>query len=222
MTKKLRAAVVLSGCGAMDGAEISESVIALYALSCKNIDYQVFAPNQDQHHVIDHLSGEVTGEQRNIMKESARISRGDVQDLLNLNMADYDMLVLPGGFGGAKNLSSYAFEGKDMSIIPSLENVITQAHKAQKPIGAMCIMPVIVAKALSKTGVVVCTGEDEGSAELVAKEWGATVENTAADQATVDHKNKVSTTPAFMYSNNTLSNIGSGATKMIDYLVEMI
>ncbi len=223
MEERRVAAVVLAGCGAMDGAEISEAVLALYALSCNDIDYKIFAPDIAQYHVVNHYTKEVVeSEERNVLHEAARIARGDISPLESLDVAKFDMVVFAGGFGGAKNLSTFAFDGAAMSVEPSVERVMQQAHKSATPIGAMCIMPVVVACALKGSGVVVATGEDSATGDMLAAEFGATIEICPADGATVDMSNKVATTPAFMYSDNTLSQIGRGADRMVKALISML
>lgn len=224
MVEKRRvAAVVLAGCGAMDGAEISEAVLALYALSCNGVEYKIYAPDIMQHHVVNHYKKEVEeGAERNVLHEAARIARGDISPLADMNVSEYDMVIFAGGYGGAKNLSSFAFDGGAMSVEPSVERVMVEAHKSSTPIGAMCIMPVVLSCALKGSGVVVATCEDSATGELIAGEFGAEVVDCPANGATVDMENRVSTTPAFMYSANTLASIGEGADKMVKALLCML
>lgn len=222
MKNNKKAAVVLAGCGAMDGAEISEAVLALYALSCNGVEYKGFAPNIEQYHVVNHAQGAVSeGESRNVMVEAARITRGDITPLEELNIEEFDMVIFAGGFGGAKNLSTFAFEGKDMSVEPSVRRAMEQAYESGKPIGAMCIMPVVVAAVLSGKGVVVSTGGDADTGNLLAANFGAVVENCPKDGITIDSKNRVVTTPAFMYGDNSLMEIGQGADKMVKALIDL-
>ncbi|HQB78074.1 MAG TPA: isoprenoid biosynthesis glyoxalase ElbB, partial [Tenuifilaceae bacterium] len=136
MSKK-RFAVVLSGCGVYDGAEIHEATMALYAIARNGGVYQVFAPDMEQHHVINHLTGEEMPEKRNVLVESARIARGNAKPLSELRTEEFDALIFPGGFGAAKNLSTWAFDGPLAKINPDVERVIADMHKAKKPIGAL-------------------------------------------------------------------------------------
>ncbi|XP_059825007.1 glutamine amidotransferase-like class 1 domain-containing protein 3, mitochondrial isoform X2 [Hypanus sabinus] len=130
-----RVAVVLSGCGVFDGSEIHEASAILVHLSRGGADFQVYAPNVSQMHVIDHVKGEAAAESRNVLVESARIARGQVLDLVRLRAEDHDAVIFPGGFGAAKNLSTFATDGKDCQVIPDVHRVLTEFHKAQKPIG---------------------------------------------------------------------------------------
>jgi len=74
-------AVVLSGCGVFDGAEIHEAVFTFWAIKKHGADYQAFAPNVDQYHVVNHMTGDEMPEKRNVLVESARIVRGEIKDL---------------------------------------------------------------------------------------------------------------------------------------------
>ncbi|HPX05046.1 MAG TPA: isoprenoid biosynthesis glyoxalase ElbB, partial [Tenuifilaceae bacterium] len=154
MSKK-RFAVVLSGCGVYDGAEIHEATMALYAIARNGGVYQVFAPDMEQHHVINHLTGEEMPEKRNVLVESARIARGNAKPLSELRTEEFDALIFPGGFGAAKNLSTWAFDGPLAKINPDVERVIADMHKAKKPIGALCIAPVLLAKLIKGASVTI-------------------------------------------------------------------
>jgi len=143
-----RIAVILSGCGQLDGSEIHEATLSLYALSKHGFDYHCFAPDIDQYHVINHFTREVVPEKRNVLIESARIARGNIKPLSDYNASNFDGLLLPGGYGAAKNLCSYAVEGENFSVNSQVENALLQTYKAGKPIVALCIAPVIIAKVL--------------------------------------------------------------------------
>ena len=148
MNRKPKIAVVLSGCGVFDGAEIHESVLTLLAINRQGGEYQCFAPDVPQAHVIDHRSGKETGETRNVLTESARIARGKIEDLAAFRAEDYDALMFPGGFGAAKNLSSFAFDGPDCIVQKDVSAAIAAMRAAGKPIGALCISPAIMAKVM--------------------------------------------------------------------------
>src|SRR5210317_536991 len=148
MMANKRVAVVLSGCGVFDGAEIHESVLTLLALDRQGAEYQCFAPDIPQHHVIDHITGNEMDESRSVLVESARIARGDIKALSEFDADDFDALMLPGGFGAAKNLSSLAFDGPDCSVNTDLKNAVSAMIDTGKPIGALCITPAVLAKIL--------------------------------------------------------------------------
>uniref|UniRef100_A0A8C9ZMQ3 Si:ch211-153b23.5 n=1 Tax=Sander lucioperca TaxID=283035 RepID=A0A8C9ZMQ3_SANLU len=153
-----RVAVILSGCGVYDGTEIHEASAVLVHLSRAGAKVQMFAPNADQMHVVNHCEGKPTEEKRNILQESARIARGDVTDLANLDVSAFDALIIPGGFGVAKNLSDWAVKNKDCTIQPHLEKLIKAFHKAGKPLGMCCISPILAAKILP--GCELTVGQD--------------------------------------------------------------
>ncbi|XP_064833016.1 glutamine amidotransferase-like class 1 domain-containing protein 3, mitochondrial [Oncorhynchus masou masou] len=200
-----KVAVVLSGCGVYDGTEIHEASAILVHLSRGGAEVQMYAPDVSQMHVIDHGKGvPVENESRNVLSESARIARGNVTDLAKLSVGDHDAIIFPGGFGAAKNLSTFAVDGPDCKINRDVERVLKDFHKAGKPIGLCCISPVLAAKLLP--GVEVTVGHEEenggkwpyaGTAGAI-KALGAKHIVKEVTEAHVDQKNKVVTSPAFM------------------------
>uniref|UniRef100_A0A3Q2T3S0 Si:ch211-153b23.5 n=2 Tax=Fundulus heteroclitus TaxID=8078 RepID=A0A3Q2T3S0_FUNHE len=154
-----RVAVILSGCGVYDGTEIHEASAVLVHLSRAGAKVQMFAPDAAQMHVVNHCEGKPTEEKRNILQESARIARGEVTDLAKLDVAAFDAVIIPGGFGVAKNLSDWAVNNKDCTIQPHLEKLIKDFHKAGKPLGMCCISPVLAAKLLP--GCELTVGQDK-------------------------------------------------------------
>jgi enhancing lycopene biosynthesis protein 2 len=188
-------AVVLAGCGAFDGAEIQEAVLTLLAIKKAGADYKIFAPDVNQYHVINHITGDVTGETRNTLVEAARIARGKIFPLSNFTEDDFDALVFPGGFGAAKNLCSYAFEGAEFKVNKEVEKAIKQMHKQGKPIGAMCIAPVILAKVLKNIGITI--GNDKVTAADIVK-LGSSHKIADFTEVVIDTDNLVFTTPCYM------------------------
>uniref|UniRef100_A0A087Y2Q6 Si:ch211-153b23.5 n=1 Tax=Poecilia formosa TaxID=48698 RepID=A0A087Y2Q6_POEFO len=154
-----RVAVILSGCGVYDGTEIHEASAVLVHLSRAGAEVQMFAPDGDQMHVVNHCVGKPTEEKRNILQESARIARGDVTDLAKLDVSAFDAAIIPGGFGVAKNLSDWAVKNKSCTVQPHLEKIIKDFHKAGKPLGMCCISPVLAAKLLP--GCELTVGQDK-------------------------------------------------------------
>ncbi|HBY20190.1 MAG TPA: isoprenoid biosynthesis protein ElbB, partial [Clostridiales bacterium] len=152
-------AVILSGCGVFDGSEIHETTLTLLAIVKHNCEYEIFAPDIEQHHVINHITGEVMNEKRNVLIESARIARGKIKNISKLNVDDFDAIIFPGGFGVSKNLSTYAFDGHKMKVIPEVENLIKKMVEIKKPIAAMCISPVLLAKVIKDVALTI--GQDD-------------------------------------------------------------
>ena len=211
-------AVVLSGCGVYDGSEIHEATMTMLAIEQAGAGYQLFAPDIDQAHVINHLNGEVMNEKRNVLIESARIARGQIKDLKNFSAADFDAIVFPGGFGVAKNLCSYAFDGADFTVNDEVRRVILDMKKISKPIGALCISPVLMAKVLK--GALVTIGTDEETATHI-KEIGSVHEITNSHASVVvDEANKLITTPCYMLNGN-ISDIYNGAKAAIEAIFKM-
>ncbi|MFT4613681.1 MAG: enhancing lycopene biosynthesis protein 2 [Bacteroidia bacterium] len=192
-----KVAVVLAGCGVYDGAEINEAVLSLLSLEQQGATYQCFAPDKDQMHVINHLTGEPSeGETRNVMVEAARIARGNILPLDQASAADYDALLVPGGFGAAKNLSDFAVAGADMQVDATFLAVASGFHKAGKPIGLICIAPVMAA-AICGDGARCTIGNDAETAAAINAMGGEHLECPVAE-ARVDTRNKLVTTPAYM------------------------
>ena len=193
--EKKNFAVVLSGCGVYDGAEIHEATMTMLSILEEGGVYQCFAPDIPQYHVINHLTGKEMNESRNVLVESARIARGDIKPLSGFKAADYDALIFPGGFGAAKNLSTVAFDGANATVNPEVEDAIKQMLAMHKPIGALCISPAVVARVIQ--GVEVTIGNDPGPAEALRK-MGSKHVVTTHGQVVHDHKYNVFTTPCYM------------------------
>jgi enhancing lycopene biosynthesis protein 2 len=204
-------AIVLSGSGVYDGAEIHEATLSMYAIAKQGASYDVFAPDVEQHHVINHLNGEEMNEKRNVLVESARIARGNIMSLARFDPANYDALLLPGGFGAAKNLSTFAFDGPDCTVQPDMEKAILGMHSAGKPIAALCIAPVLLAKVLGNVKITI--GQDQGTADAL-KSLGAIHENTDHGEVLIDSQNKIFTTPCYMLDANIMQ-IGDGAENVV-------
>ncbi len=218
MNNPRKIAVVLSGSGVFDGAEIHEATLTLYAIVKNNAGYEVFAPDIQQHHVINHISGEEMKETRNVLIESARIARGRISPLSAFRAEEFDAIIFPGGFGAAKNLSTFALEGVNCKVNPDVEKAVKAMVDKKKPIGALCISPVILAKLLG--GVDLTIGQDKGTAEAVEK-MGARHKNTNHGEITVDSKYKIVTTPCYMLDANIVQ-IADGADAVVKAILKMI
>lgn len=217
-----RVAVVLSGCGVFDGAEVHESVLTLLFLDKAGAQVQCFAPDKDQAHVINHNTQQpMEGETRNILVESARIARGAVTPLSELKMENFDAVIFPGGFGAAKNICTYAFDGDECSNDPDATRVMRDAHKQGKPIGALCISPVAVAVAFKGTGVspTLTIGSDAATAGSL-RALGAVNEPKSVSEITVDETNKIVSTPAYMLGPS-IAHVATGIEKLVNKVLEM-
>lgn len=215
-----KVAVVLSGCGHLDGAEIRESVLSLLYLDRQGVEVQVFAPDQMQHGVVNHLTGAAVDEKRNMLVEAARIARGKVRPLAQARAQDFDALVMPGGFGAAKNLSDFAFKGVQAAVLPELKNLIYDFYAQKKPIAAICIAPVLLAAALG-AGVapIVTIGDDAGVASAIAS-LGGKHQDCATIDCVVDEQNLLVTCPAYMRDDR-LSDIAQGIERAMHEVVRM-
>lgn len=216
MSKKV--AVILSGCGVFDGAEIHESVLTALRLDQQGAQVSFFAPDIQQGHVINHITGEEMPEQRNVLIESGRITRGKTHNINTLTAADFDALILPGGFGVAKNLSNFAAKGAECEIEPNTLKAILQFKQAKKPIGLMCISPALSAKIFGE-GVTCTIGTDSGTAGAI-ESMGGTHQECSVDNIVVDEGNRLVTTPAYMLAES-ISQAASGINALVDKVLEM-
>ena len=218
MNRPVRFAVILSGCGVFDGAEIHEATLTLYAIIKNNAIYDIFAPDINQHHVINHITGEEIKETRNVLIESARIARGRISPLSKFNADNYDALIFPGGFGVAKNLSDFAFKGTNCHINDEAAAAIKSMVKQKKPVGALCISPVILAKVLGDIEITI--GSDPATAKAV-EQMGAKHKNTTHTETVIDKKHKIVTTPCYMLDANIVQ-IAEGAENVVKEMLNLL
>lgn len=212
--------VVLAGCGFRDGSEIHEAVCTLLAISQAGCEAICMAPAIDAP-VTNHLTMTETGTTRSVLEESARIARGAIRDVAEISAADLDALILPGGFGAAKNLCDFAFKGAGATVNPEVARLVTEVAAAGKPIGAICIAPVLIATVLGKDRAPTLTiGNDPGTAAELEK-TGARHQDCLVTECVVDAKNKIASTPAYMLANS-VSEVAEGIGKCVRAVVHMI
>ncbi len=214
MSKKV--GVVLAGCGVFDGSEIYEATLTLLFLDRAGVEVVCMAPDCEQRDVIDHATSEPASEVRNVYTEAARLARGEIRSVSSVKADELDALIFPGGLGAAKNLSDYAVAGSGCVVIPEVEALVLDMHHRKKPLGFICIAPVIAARVLGKFGAEVTTGGDSPVASAI-EEMGGRHLQCGVDAAVVDQKNKIVSTPAYM--------IGPGISRVaegIECLVEEV
>ncbi len=212
----MKIAIILSGSGVYDGSEIHEATMTMLSVVKNGGEYELFAPDIKQHHVINHITGEEMNETRNVLIESARIARGKIKSLSELEVNNFDAVFMPGGFGVAKNLSDFAFKGADCTVLPELVNVIKKAVELQKPIGALCISPAIIVKILE--GAKVTIGTEENNA--VIEEMGGNHIITTHGEVIIDKKYNLVTTPCYMLD-ATIADIAIGAENAVKTVFEL-
>ncbi len=215
-----RVGVILSGCGVMDGTEIHEAVTTMLALDRADAEILCLAPNKDQADVVNHVSTTPQGEKRNVLIEAGRIARGNVKDIKSVGAGDVDAVVLPGGFGAAKNLSSFATEGADCKVDPDVEKFLRDVHAAGKPIAALCIAPAVIARIFGRElNPELTIGTDEGTAKAL-ESMGAKHVSTPVSDIVVDRKNKIVTTACYMLATR-IREVADGAEKAVKAMLEM-
>lgn len=215
----MKAAVILSGCGYLDGAEIRESVLALLALDQQGVAVEIFAPDIAQMHVVDHVKQTPIKESRNVMEEAARIARSKITALSKLDMTQFDLLVIPGGYGVAKNLSDFALKGSQGQASAEFKAVVEAAYNQKKPIAAICIAPAVLALALKDKGITVTIGEDKDVAAAIITN-GNFHTSCASDACVIDEKNRVVSCSAYMREDS-LAAIGKGIDACIKAAVKL-
>lgn len=206
-----KVAVILAGSGVYDGTEIHEAVFTLLAIAQNGAEYQCFAPNKNQAHVVNHLNGEEQQETRNVLVESARIARGEVLNIAEFNAQNFDALIIPGGFGAAKNLNRWAFEGPNGSIDMQVQQAIQAMIEANKPVGGLCMGPTVIAKALENSAVhaTLTVGSNQLNSpydiQAISEGMhsiGAKTEYKSVEEITIDAENKIVTAPCYMMEAN--------------------
>ena len=213
--------VVLAGCGYLDGAAIQEATLTLLALDRLGAEVIAMAPNKEQAHVVDHQKSEpVEGSSRNVFDESARITRGNLKELGSVGADELDALILPGGFGAAKNLSNFAFEGTNMSVDENLEKLIQGMRAADKPMGFICIAPAIAAKVLGEASPQLTIGNDPDTAAAL-KSMGAKHVDCPVDEIVVDERLKVVSTPAYMLGPS-IAPVAKGIDKLVEKVISYL
>jgi len=212
-------AIILSGCGVYDGSEIHEAVLTMLAITQQGAQYRCFAPNINQHHVVNHFTGNIEDNQtRNVLVESARIARGDIEDINDLIVADFDALVLPGGFGAAKNLCDFAIKGENCTMQGDVLRACQAFAHAKKPAGYICIAPAMIALVYGQGSQGTIGTDSDIAAQLTT--MGLEHINCAVNDVVVDEKNKVISTPAYMLAGD-ISEAAQGINKLIQTLLAM-
>ena len=217
-----RVGVLLSGCGFLDGAEIHESVLTMLHLDRAGAEIVCTAPRGAQMHVVDHATGEVTErESRDVFVEGARIARGKIRDLAEVRAADLDALIMPGGYGAAKNLSDFATRGSDATVHPDVQRLLREMLEAEKPIGAVCISPATLAAALkgSEVHATVTIGEDPGTASAI-EACGSRHQKCPVTEFVVDRANKIVSTPAYMFDAR-IGDVSTGIEKLVNAVLSL-
>jgi enhancing lycopene biosynthesis protein 2 len=217
MAKKV--GVLLAGCGVYDGSEIHEAVLTLLFLDRAGAEILSMAPDMDQLHVINHLTQEVTGETRNVLVESARIARGDIRNVKDVGADGIDALIIPGGFGAAKNLSDFALKGPEATVHPEVQRLLSEMTAAGKPIGAICIAPVTLTRAVSERAPEVTIGNDPGTASAI-EQMGGKHRACTVDMIHVDGGNRIVTTPAYMLGPG-IKEVAVGIEKLVECIMSM-
>lgn len=217
MNKKV--AVLLSGCGVYDGSEIYESVLTLLRLDQRGASVQCFAPDMPQMHVINHLTGEPMAESRNVLIEAARLARGQIKPLGEASADDFDALIVPGGFGAAKNLCNFATAGADCEVQPEVLALARAFAAAGKPVGLMCIAPTMAVQIFGQ-GVTCTLGSDDDDAAAAVRQMGANHQASTVEDIVVDQAHKLVTTPAYMQARR-IGEAAIGIGKLVDQVLDM-
>ncbi len=219
MAKK-KIGVLLAGCGVMDGSEIHEATLTLYFLDKQGAEAVCMAPDKDQMDVVNHIKGEPVSEKRNVLVEAARIARGKIVDVKSVKADDLDAIIIPGGFGAAKNLCTFAKDGTNCRVDSNVASLLQEMYMRKKPIGALCIAPAVLARLFGNDlAPEVTIGSDPGTASAL-EAMGAKHKNAKVNEIVVDTKNRIVTTPCYMLAQS-IKEVGEGAEKLVAKIVEM-
>jgi len=219
MAKK-KIGVLLSGCGVMDGSEIHEATLTLYFLDKQGAEIICMAPDKDQFDVVNHIQGKPTGEKRNVLLEAERIARGKITDVKKIKAGEIDAIIIPGGFGAAKNLCTFAKDGPECRVDESVAELLKEMHRQKKPIGALCIAPTVIARLFGgELAPEITIGTDAGTASALEK-MGAKHKRAEVDEIVVDDRNKIVTTPCYMMAQS-IKQVGDGAERLVAKIMEM-
>jgi len=220
MASLKRVGVVLSGCGFLDGAEIHEATCTLLSLDRRGAKLVAIAPDVEQMHVVDHVKGApADGERRRVLQEAARIVRGQITEMSKVAAKDLDALVFPGGYGVAKNLCTFAVDGRNMRVLPDVERLAREMRAAGKPQGYICIAPVIAAKLFGAEKVKLTIGNDRDTAAAI-ESWGARHVDCKVEEIAVDERLEIVTTPAYMLG-PWIATVATGIDKLVSAVLEM-
>jgi enhancing lycopene biosynthesis protein 2 len=220
MVSQKRVGVVLSGSGYLDGAEIQEAVCTLLSLDRRGAKLVAMAPDLEQLHVVDHVrSAPVDGQRRRVLTEAARIVRGNIVEMSTVSAKDLDALIFPGGFGVAKNLCSFAVDGRNMKVVPAVERLAREIRQAGKPSGYICIAPIVAARLFGGEGVKVTIGDDRDTATAI-ESWGARHVDCKVEEIAVDERLKLVSTPAYMLG-PWIAQVATGIDKLVSAVLEM-
>ncbi|MDR2064502.1 MAG: isoprenoid biosynthesis glyoxalase ElbB [Prevotellaceae bacterium] len=214
---KTKFAIVLSGCGVYDGSEIHEAVASMLAVDKNGGSYQIFAPNTEQMHAINHLSGAETKPNRNMLEESARIARGDIKPLSEFDAGCFDVLLFPGGFGAVKNLCDYGAAGRNCNVNPDVAKAVKSMFERKKIIAAACISPVLLSRILGNITVTLGNPDENMIADI--KYFGASHAVKNVSDVCVDSVNKIFTTPAYMSAAN-ISEVFAGMDNLVKEILK--
>jgi len=215
----MKVGVLLAGCGVFDGAEIHEATLTLYFLDKEGVEIVCMAPNIPQKEVINHITGEKMDEERNVLVEAARIARGNIKDINEVSADDIDALIMPGGYGVAKNFSNFLEKGADAEVIPEVKRLLVEMFEKGKPIGAVCISPVILAVALKEVKAKLTIGSDEQVAKAI-ESMGQQHLVCPVSEALVDEEHKIVSTPAYM-EGKTIKDVAEGIEKLVKEVIRL-
>lgn len=219
-----RFAIIIGGCGGRDGSEAQETVLAMFAVANVGGEYQVFAPDRLAYDLVNHIDGTaLDGEKRNLLHEAARLARSNkISPLNELRTEEFDALLIPGGLGTAKNLFTFALEGINMKVYPDVEEIVRDFHTQQKPIGAICIAPMMMAALFHNQQLTITLGPESPWSARLREKMGVNVIVAQRDGVVADMKNKIFTTPAYMYDDSNIGQVGNGIINMVAEMMKII
>jgi len=226
----MKIGVLLSGAGVYDGAEIQEAVLTLLEIERMGYEPVCIGINAQQHHVINHLNGQEQVQARNMLEEAARIARGQITEISSVVPAELDALVIPGGFGSAKNFSTWAFDGPEASIRSDVKLLLVNMYNVGKPIVALCVSPVLLALALEgihpAPTLTIGSTQEASPYQISAFQEGLQAKgirttDCSINEICIDATNRIITAPCYMLE-ATLPELQSNIAQALKALKELL
>ena len=215
-----KTAIILSGCGQVDGSETHETILTILALEQHNLDWEGLAPSGLQTEVYDHY----TNTKENIspssmITEAARLVRGNITIINAVNASDYAAVIIPGGAGVIKNLSNYSTAGINFTIHPELLAFMATIVRLQIPAGFICIAPILIPKLYGNKPKLTIGSNVELAAKIV--QIGGEHCDCLANDIVIDHAQKIVSTPANMVAKNIVE-VYHGIYKLVTQIANWI
>ena len=217
-------AIILSGCGGMDGTETHEATCLMLAIKQNGCNYRCFAINENQKYVV-HSGMQQTSEKRNMLAEAGRLDRGITKDFAKLDKNQFDALVFPGGYGTGTSFSDFiecngtsCKKNLNYKVRAEIKNVIQEFHAQGKPVFAGCLATILPNGSLK--GLKIMTDTGRYTEEAIIKNGNKPVV-CQAGEICIDEENKIITAPYYLSSKVDIDTIFAESDKGIKAVIAL-